>query len=586
MQWKDYKDALNDIRLSSEFCKEMEAKLSEEPDTYDEYEEVENHVEVIHNKDFRKYLAAAAVVAVIGAVGSGGYMRIKSDLNSGEQYGLEDEAAEKTAAEDNNPEKIFSFPFGDISLKNTTFLYSSYSSLNGTLSSSVANDETSDQLIELFSQIDWAPVSEADLLCTAINTALSYNTPDVGVEAIAMTYYNEGTEINISFRSNGFIMVSCTSPEPRFTDSYYNMTVEQFNQLKKILFDAQKIGVATLPGFEIDFNGISYSAFGKTGTVNEMQANALALAITNQELTLMPEDTEAPDDEPISFIFSSGTLSGRIDCYPNGVTFIERNYSDSGEHFKKAYACTESCYSAIEKLLVNKPDDSITVDISEMSDAMVKYTENGSCTAFIIDEDELANLQECLENIKWYSEYFSFDIHNYEDVDCIYIGDDKKSLKIYSNGNVVYYDINSEKYSYYYVIEDYNTILSEIKSISGKTLFTDSEIVRNTVFQHSNYEETSIITGGVENSPIDSMRLVSSADLNKLFENIEWEHIGYIHSNISSSKIYYAPRGASNFLLNDNGIFCDLDTGICYKCSDPEALIEGIEALHNIWGDR
>ena len=107
-----------------------------------------------------------------------------------------------------------------------------------------------------------------------------------------MTYYNEGTEINISFKSNGFIMVSCTSPEPRFTDSYYNMTVEQFNQLKKILFDAQKIGVATLPGFEIDFNGISYSAFGKTGTVNEMQANALALAITNQELTLMPEDTE------------------------------------------------------------------------------------------------------------------------------------------------------------------------------------------------------------------------------------------------------------------------------------------------------
>ena len=191
MQWKDYKDALNDIRLSSEFCKKMEAKLSEEPDTYDEYEEVENHVEVVHNKGFRKYLAAAAVVAVIGAVGSGGYMRIKSDLNSGEQYGLEDEAAEKTAAEDNNPEKIFSFPFGDIPLKNTTFLYSSYSSLNGTQSSSVANDETSDQLIELFSQVDWTPVSEADLLCTAINTALSSNTPDGGVEAIAMTYYNE-----------------------------------------------------------------------------------------------------------------------------------------------------------------------------------------------------------------------------------------------------------------------------------------------------------------------------------------------------------------------------------------------------------
>ena len=73
MPSKDYKDALNDIRLSSEFCAKMEEKLSKDIFEDDEYEEVENHVEVIEHKGFRKYMAAAAVIAVIGAVG-GGYI--------------------------------------------------------------------------------------------------------------------------------------------------------------------------------------------------------------------------------------------------------------------------------------------------------------------------------------------------------------------------------------------------------------------------------------------------------------------------------------------------------------------------------
>ena len=64
MSSKDYKNALNDIRLSSDFCAKMEEKLSKAEFDDDGYQEVENHVEVIENKGFKKYLAAAAIIAI------------------------------------------------------------------------------------------------------------------------------------------------------------------------------------------------------------------------------------------------------------------------------------------------------------------------------------------------------------------------------------------------------------------------------------------------------------------------------------------------------------------------------------------
>ena len=84
MQRDDYKDALNELQLSSKFCEEMEQKLAESKQTTeDEYEDVVTHVDVIKPKRFRGFAMAAAFVICAGVIGGGAYYRY------GERSGIE-----------------------------------------------------------------------------------------------------------------------------------------------------------------------------------------------------------------------------------------------------------------------------------------------------------------------------------------------------------------------------------------------------------------------------------------------------------------------------------------------------------------
>ena len=152
------KDALNDIRLSSAFCAKMEERLSRAAFDDDGYQEVENHVEVIENKGFKKYIAAAAVIAVIGAVGGGGFLHVKDNFSIGKNYDVEDEddieGSGITEAHDGNT--VFDFPFGESDLSGVEFIYAEgfCGNIMSQLSAT-ADDETASQLVNAFSNIDW-----------------------------------------------------------------------------------------------------------------------------------------------------------------------------------------------------------------------------------------------------------------------------------------------------------------------------------------------------------------------------------------------------------------------------------------------
>ena len=82
MSGKDYKDALNELRLGSSFCEEMEKKLSGEIAEADEYTDEVTHVDVVPERRHKGLAIAAAAVLLIG--GGGG---LSAEISSVAAYG-------------------------------------------------------------------------------------------------------------------------------------------------------------------------------------------------------------------------------------------------------------------------------------------------------------------------------------------------------------------------------------------------------------------------------------------------------------------------------------------------------------------
>ncbi|WP_019679164.1 hypothetical protein [Ruminococcus flavefaciens] len=82
MQRRDYQDALNELRLRSSFCEEMEKKLKASS-VSDEYTDEVTHVEVVPQRSFKKTAVAVAAALVICGVGGGAVYRFGGDIKKG-----------------------------------------------------------------------------------------------------------------------------------------------------------------------------------------------------------------------------------------------------------------------------------------------------------------------------------------------------------------------------------------------------------------------------------------------------------------------------------------------------------------------
>ncbi|WP_024861461.1 hypothetical protein [Ruminococcus flavefaciens] len=613
MPSKDYKDALNDLRLSSEFCAKMEKKLSESSFTDDEYEEVENHVEVVETKGFKKYIAAAAVIAVIGAVGSGGYLRIKNDFDSKEQYGIDSEIEEESEVNESYG-KIFEFPFGSIDLEGLLFIYSAPNCT--TEISATASAETADKLMNVLSQIDWeSSTSIYDPLIVNDETS-DINVGSMGMlgcDAINFTYYKDGRQITVYFYSSGDITAFLDSS--RSTVLRYSMTSEQFGEIKHILFGDETI-MPDFVGIRADFNGVRYSMKNKSGNVSEDQALLISSCLSSSFWYTDNESYECSDEDAITFAItfylSDEDGDYKVDLYPSGIAFVSTIDSESGKSLQKTYHFSPYNYSDVEKIL-NGLQDNITcpVDLSCTGGTLIKYVNKSECTCYDIGKYELESWQKVLNAGSWHSELSTAMTQNLtKTTESIIIKNNNAMLYICDNGTVIYGDLKKSSFlPEVYSIDDFAPLTEEMKEMSSKmTPLTDDELVKMELNSSlNNNDKVDILSESLNNDwesthMSDSAHDISSDAIREIFENTEWEKsekfsmpdissdeqvrsFGYFSVVITADdpnvKVYTinSHSATTSFVFTNQGLYSDSETSCVYRCKDPEKLVEQIEEL-------
>ena len=604
MPSKDYKDALNDIRLSSEFCAKMEEKLSKDIFEDDEYEEVENHVEVIEHKGFRKYMAAAAVIAVIGAVGGGGFLRFKSDFSSIEQYGIESEVEEETSeAENDSTEKIFDFPFASIDLSGLTFIYHQTGYVNQT-AVTISSAEMADQLIAFFSQVDWTETEmgyntlklydeddeEAEALTIAIDSEL-------GNEKISFNSYRNGKNCNVSILSSGSITVNSSTEESDFAHiSYYEMGPGQFSQLKNLLFSMQKEEYIEFADIRANIVGAKYSMDKGTGIITAEQAALLANCFNRGGWETDTDLYERPIESPITLYLSGDDYDYKVELYSIGLAFVT-NYNSQNENSsqtQKNYRFASIFYSDIKKILTGEQDIDCPVNISYMENAVIQLSEGGKCTSYALDKDDLIYLQSILRQSKWTTELFSQAMISFSMAQNLCIKDDNSVFYIDVDGYTIYYNKNTSEEVYRINKDDFKKLTSEVAAMSkNKTLLSDTDIVQRGI-EKCLSGDTVHFVDTLSDYPISGDDInIPTEVLREVFEGTEWKALnmnsGDTNGNTSSYatamintkfQIINTDSSDNMIMLSKDGYYIDLLSFCIYESSDSARIAEQLDQLY------
>ncbi len=621
MSSKDYKNALNDIRLSSNFCAKMEEKLSKAEFDDDGYQEVENHVEVIENKGFKKYLAAAAVIAVIGTVGGGGYMRLKDNFGSDEQYGVESEVEEVTS-ETKNSDSVFDFPFASIDLEGTTFILqeTNYGSIHSEVPV-VASYDMAAQLIEVFSQVNWNESksvtytvnipddkddddnSEADEIYTAINASLNG-------ENITFNYGYNGDYYYVHMYESGMINVSMSSVDNGLEKEFgYNMTSEQYQAIKTVIFGKEE-HMATFAGIKADLIGARYAINGQSGTVTDEQAKYLAKCLKEMSDTLLSEGhKERPaNEEPISLFIKDDAYDCRVDFYSTGEAFNKKMINSTNEITERAYNFNPIVYSDIKNILAGLDDIPCPVDVADLDGTLLKCTFDNKCNVYTLDKEQMKQLQSLLENCKWKPELYTtaiMDSSAFAETsfynNSIVLKNKEQFLFIYSGGLAIYSDKNGTA-SYMpdvYHIDGIDKLISDTKAMNSKmTSLSTNELINRELDICLSGDIAEVNLLGTDYPYTESGRKIPTAKLREVFEGLEWEEMEFkeyadeseLYDEIYSQydedgvniKLYMINQNSvyKMFGINNPGIYTNQETGRSYRCSEPEKVVEKLDKLY------
>lgn len=622
MSSKDYKNALNDIRLSSDFCAKMEKQLLKSNFDDDDYEEVENHVEVIENKGFKKYLAAAAVIAVIGAVGGGGYMNLRGGLGSDAQYGVESEV-EEVSSETKNSDSVFDFPFASIELKGATFILQeiNYSSIHSEVPV-VASYDMAAQLIEVFSQVNWNESKsvtytvnipddkddddnfEADELLTAINASLNG-------ENITFNYVYNEDYYYVHMYESGMINVYIRSTDNGLEKELgYNMTSEQYKEIRTIIFGKEE-NKAFFAGINADLSGIRYAINGQSGTVTDEQAKYLAKCLKEMSDTLLSEGhKERPaNEEPISLFIKDDAYDCRVDFYSTGEAFNKKMINSTNEITERAYMFNPVVYSDIKNILAGLDDIPCPVDVADMDGTLLKCTFDNKYNVYALDKEQLKQLQSLLENCNWKPELYTAAIMNSSAFaetsfynNSIVLKNKEQFLFIYSGGLAIYSDKNGTASSMpdIYHIDGIDQLISETKAMNSKmTPLNTNELINRELDICLSGDIAEVNIRGTNYPYTESGRKIPTARLREVFEGLEWEEMEFKeydeesdpYSDLYSQyddedgtelKLYVINETSiyKVFYINSLGTYTNQETGRGYRCTEPEKVAERLDKLY------
>ncbi|MBP5582083.1 MAG: hypothetical protein J6X85_09935 [Ruminococcus sp.] len=629
MSSKDYKDALNDIRLSSEFCARMEKRLSQSSFEDDEYEEVENHVEVIENKGLKKYIAAAAIVAVIGAVGGGGLSQFRDSFSGGQNYGIEE------GNEDSHGDTVYEFPFGTVDLDGTKFVYVTGFSGSATTQLTVnADNEKAAKLVNVFSKINWDNVlssyntigitegnnnrTEADDLQMVISNALNgASGPDY--EAISFNCEHDGGYTIVCLDNYGSINVRTKLPDSDMVKiSSYSIDKVRFDAINIIMF-GEDFSQTTIKfaNIKADLVGAECSYKDQTYKITEDQAKTLALCFKASILNRYPDsEYDTPDGEPITFSFIDNGQHPSISLYKNGAASVSKYSEDDNVITETKCSFQPYCYQNIVKVLTNAGEVPCPVDFSNMDGAVLKYTENGNCSTYDLSKKDLELWQTLLSNCSWQTELIStkFDpytiddlfmpssvaIMNKNDIFFIYksvMYKDGMACLVYTKESSISDIVAPELFS----ISNHNNLFDTAKTfVEDKTPMNATEFMKKELEMAMSGEKIYLVN---ENRlSLDSITgfEVSKYALREIFSDLEWEQGGsnsswtgaavestvdpYASISSSGKTVYYRIYTDSvynSFLINSQGIYTDQITGNAYLCTEPEKLAERLDKLYN-----
>ena len=635
MQRKDYQDALNELSLSSEFCKKMEKKLSVPLSDEDEYEEIENHVEVIKHKKSSRFIAAVASFALICGIGAGAFC-FRDDISKTFSNG-----STETVTDYLGDDHTFNFPFGQVELSGRLCSYYS-ASKNATYE---ITPEQAVKLKDILTEIDWSKENktESDSELTIDQYYMNNMSYDISDDDQASMYFScpntedffqymnsdEGNadwdqssidcSCTVSFTNTGRIVVSTIIEDTHdytkchFITREYPLTLDQFNRIRDLLFYDESHALFSLLGVSADLKGGQYNIQPEKTSHPLSEQQAFEIANLFNKLEFERDDDYEPSNDDMNsemcVIFTDDEYEYLISFDKNDHATFAKHNTDNDETVCDFYRVREniqyksydSIYAALSAILNNGKLTDCPLPDEPFDSIFIRSTEGGKCTGFRLEGSEKDDIEEFLRGTNWRDPIFenSFMLINKFSINMGNI-----RLDIYENG-IVYYHPNTDMSGVkIYIIDDPDKLFDSFDMLKNNSAPLSDDKLVDTALDLTSDDASLTLESEHQQSPtikrFDKVREYLKAqewEQQKFINNSPYyiSVYSYLSSNyytedfIDNTDILYSPDSSgciylirsesARFCLTKDGVLSDSITGGIFKCKDPDTLISQLNEL-------
>jgi hypothetical protein len=555
MSGKDYKDALNELRLGSSFCEEMEKKLSEEIAEADEYTDEVTHVDVVPERRHKGLAIAAAAVLLIGG-GCGGLLYHNRDTFLGTPSNEDSIYYDK---------KTFAFPFGSADLHGMVFDYS-FGQYMSHVPPVVATEEMGEELVSLFS------ITKFEKLDTVAFSDIFTR------EAICFSndyYYAD-------FYDNGIIEVSFIQDD--IYREYYKVSDDTFAKMRDIIFGNEGLTMLDKFGIKADLSDAQLHIENYDGplTVSE----AISLAAYMNYVQWNPRDTDELKDSSDTMtldiesegrkyeiiIGDNGKASVDVDGTVSYYSFAAVEYENMKSIVDKGVQCPCPIeYNEEEPWMVTAHS------MERMGGAVYGTLSRGA----ILSEDEKKELFATLEGIEWKKMNNSNQVgyFTYDGV-IIQIGD--ITLHLWPDGNCILETSPDNPEFYRIEKEDYEAVRAIVTKECAE--FKDDDELADYMIDLILYEDSSDKFFMLKPSGQETMLQyytfeTGEKELKQLLKDVEWTVDTSGVSYASTTYPVFKNLMTGQIYITTDGIMVINSYDLCFRSKGSEKLIAHLKEL-------
>jgi len=384
MQRDDYKNALNELQLSSKFCEKMEKKLSdvENAPAEEEYEDVVTHVDVIKHRSYRGLAAAAAFVIAAGAAGGGMYYKYSSrNASTSEETPL--------IYEDYN----IKLPFDVVTLHDNVFNVN-----DRAISTTVVGyEKTAKKLYNYLKGVEWTEL-EAITRPVIIHQGISFdgNNSFINIkqdDTAVVTDYSEN-----EYYAEGILYTKY---------KVYQLTEGTYAGILSILLEDFQDTNVDFCGVKANAINAAFHSEGADGVVSQIQAYSLAYTLNSNTKWKEDPDAEEPsaDEQHIDFEFVSNKDTYYVDLYGNGTAYIRKN-----DEAETKYSYSLSTFDSVKSILKEEVSWSTSCPIDfEKENAVIIQNKDGEEKAYLVEFEDFNKLASMVEDFSWREEGYFID---------------------------------------------------------------------------------------------------------------------------------------------------------------------------------